>query len=174
MEIKVLELSLTTYAMGWYQDPNTGQYYYYDSTTGRWYVSSLGVLVPLSVPKLSAPKVVNISGGQTLRISYSYKYVGGSLTVTEYASIGRTYLLVYDEKVANSKSRAIGPASTPALYSGTIDLVMPASPDPSWNDIECKVFGGGLELGVNYQDALNVVGVEPQLSEFTIVDYNKV
>jgi len=162
------------YSSGWYRDPTTGQYYYYDALVNQWYVSAAGILVPLTVPKLAAPKVVDIAPGDTLRIEYSYKYAGPAITVTEYASIGYTTLGVYDEIVKKSRSRSLPQSTTPTTYSGYLDLVMPTPAESKWNDIEAKVFNGGKELGVNYQDALNVVSVTPAFSEFGITDYRKV
>jgi len=46
------------YETGWYRDPVTGQYTYYDAVTGKWYVYSAGYLYPLEVPKESAPKTI--------------------------------------------------------------------------------------------------------------------
>ena len=53
---------------GWYVDQLTGQYYYYDASKNQWYVYAAGILTPLEVPKLPAPKVVDIAGGDTLRV----------------------------------------------------------------------------------------------------------
>lgn len=174
--IRTLQLDLGTldppqYATGWYRDPNTGDYYYYNAEAKQWYIYSAGYLVPLSVPKESAPKVVDISPGDTLRIEYSYKYAGPAVTVTEYASIGATVAGIYDEKATKSKTRSLPQSTTPQTYSGYLDVVLPVNAGASWNDIECKVFNGGQELGLNYQNALNIVGIEAVFSEFAIVDY---
>lgn len=180
MALRTLQLDLGTladppaYTTGWYRDPNTGQYYYYDASARQWYIYAAGYLYPLTVPKEPAPKVVDIAAGDTLRIEYSYKYSGPAMTVTEYASLGYTILGIYDEIVAKSKSRSLSESSTPREYSGYIDLVMPTPAETKWNDIEAKVMGGGKELGVNYQDALNVVTPEAEFTEFSIVDYAKV
>ena len=176
MTLRTLTLDLgildpTQYATGWYRDPNTGQYYYYDAVANQWYVYAAGILTPLAVPKLAAPKVVDIAPGDTLRIEYSYKYSGPAVTVTEYASIGYTTLGVYDEVVKQSRSRSLPLCSTPTTFTGYLDLVQPA--ETKCNDIEAKVFNGGKELGVNYQDALNVVSVTPAFSDFAITDYKK-
>lgn len=175
--IKALQVgalgTLTSYATGWYTDPTTGQSYYYDATIKQWYIYSAGYLYPLSVPKENAPKTVTISPGDTLRIEYSYKYAGPALTVTEYASIGWTVATIYDEKVSKSKSRSLPACSVPTTFEGSLDIVLPMGAQENWNDIECKVFNGGKELGLNYQNALNIVGVEINFTEFTVVDYYK-
>ncbi len=179
MTIRTLQLELGTldplqYQTGWYRDPNTGQYYYYNAQANQWYIYSAGLLVPLAVPKLTAPKVVDIAPGDTLRIEYSYKYSGPALTVTEYASIGKTMLGIYDELVVSKKTRSLPASTTPLTYTGSLDLALPANAGTDWNDIECKVFDGGKELGVNYQDALNIVSITPAFSDFAITDYKKV
>ena len=179
MAVKTLQLSLgsleaSQYQAGWYQDPISGQYYYYDTLTRQWYIYSAGYLHPLSVPKETAPKVVDIAPGDTLRIEYSYKYQGPAISVTEYASVGKTIAGIYDEKVHQSRNRDLPRSDILTTHSGNLDLVLPATAATDWSDIEAKVFDGGKELGVNYQNALNVIGVTPEFTEFAIVDYSKV
>lgn len=177
--LRTLQLNLGTldppaYATGWYRDPSTGGYYYYSADIRQWYTYSAGYLYPMAVPKESAPKVVNIAAGDTLRVEYSYKYGGPAIDVTEYASIGYTTFGVYDEIVHRSKSRSLPKSTTPETYSDYIDLVMPTPAQAKWNDIEAKVSNGGNTLGLNYQDALSVVSVEAEFTEFAIIDYSKV
>ena len=178
MALKTLQLDLGVldppeYTTGWYRDTVTGQYYYYDDPTKTWYIYSAGLLHPLAVPKETAPKVVDIMPGDTLRIEYSYKYAGPAISVTEYATIGYTITFVYNEKVVKSKGRSLPQSTTPQVYSGFLDLVLPADAGTNWNDIEAKVFNGDKKLGINYQNALNVIGIEVDFSEFSIVDYYK-
>jgi hypothetical protein len=178
MTLRVLQLDLGVldppqHQTGWYRDPSTGQYYYYNAEARQWYIYTAGYLVPLSVPKEPAPKVVNIAAGDTLRIEYSYRYCGPAISVTEYASLGYTTLGIYDEIVSKGKSRSLPLSTTPTTFTGYIDLVMPTPAQTKWNDIECKVFNGGEELGINYQDALNVVAVDAEFTEFSIIDYSK-
>lgn len=178
MTTKTLQLDLGVldppqYTTGWYRDPTTGQYYYYDASTRTWYTYAAGYLYPMEVPKESAPKVVDITPGDTLRIEYSYKYTGPAISVTEYASIGITTISVYNEKVHKSKSRSLPGSTTPKEYTGYLDIVLPVGAQNNWNDIECKVKNGGKELGLNYQDALNIIGIEVTFTEFAVVDYYK-
>lgn len=178
MTIRTLQLDLGVlnpqgYTTGWYRDPTTGRYYYYDDPTKAWYIYSAGLLYPLAVPKETAPKVVDITPGDTLRVNYSYKYAGPAITVTEYATIGYTITFVYNEKVVRSKGRSLPQSTTPQVYTGYLDLILPVNAGSNWNDIEAKVFNGGEELGVNYQNALNIIGIEVAFSEFAVVDYYK-
>lgn len=177
--LRTLQLDLGTldppaYTTGWYRDPNTGQYYYYDAENKQWYTYAAGYLYALSVPKLPAPKVVDIALGDTLRIEYSYKYCGPAISVTEYASIGYIIAGIYTDKVIKSESRSLPKSTIPTTYTGSLDLVMPTGAAENWNDITCKVFDGGKELGVTYDGALNVIGIKVEFTEFAITDYARV
>ncbi len=178
--VKTLQLDLgvitpSQYQTGWYRDPNTGEYYYYDASVKQWYIHTAGLLVPLSIASETAPKTVDIAPGDTLRIEYSYRYSGPAVTVIEYASVGvyGSVTHIYDEKVSKSRSRSLPQTTTPTLYTGNLDIVLPTNTVSDWDDIECKVSGGGEELGLRYLGALNIVGLEVDFSEFTVVDYYK-
>jgi len=174
LDLRTLDQS--EYQTGWYQDPNTGQYYYYDASAKQWYIYSAGYLYPLEIASEPAPKTVSIAPGDTLRVKYSYRYSGPAVTVTEYASIGvygeATH--VYDEKVHQSRSRSLPESTTPQLYSGSLDIVLPTTAQTDWDDIEAKVFNGSKELGLRYLGALGIVAVVPEFSDFAVTDYAKV
>jgi len=180
MTVRALAVDLGTletwqYQTGWYRDPVSGDYYYYDATAKQWYVQSAGYLYPLTIAKQDAPKTVSLAPGDTLRITFSYKYTGPAISVTEYASVGvyGDITHIYDEKVHKSHLRSLPESPVPTTYNGSIDIVLPADAKTKWVDIECKVFGSGEELGLRYYAALNVVAVVPEFSEFTITDYVK-
>ena len=112
MTINTLTLdleSLGQYDTGWYTDPATGEKYYYDAAAKQWYIQSAGYLYPLTIAKQTAPKTVSIAPGDTLRVSFSYKYTGPAISVTEYASIGvyGDITHIYDEKVHVSQLRSL-------------------------------------------------------------------
>ena len=184
--IRTLQLNLGTlaasasgYTTGWYRDPDTGQYYYYDAGTKTWYTYSAGYLYPLSIAWETAPKTVNIAPGDTLRIEYSYRYEGPAVSVTEYAAIGVYGWAGLDEKVYKSKSYSWQETSTPTKRSSSLDIVLPGNTAVNWNDIYAKVCKGSCtpgvyELGLGYEDALNIVSVEGEFTEFSIGDYAKV
>lgn len=181
MAVKTLQLDLgnldpPAYGTGWYRDPNTGEWYYYNAEAKQWYIYAAGYLYPLTIASETAPKTVDIAPGDTLRIEYSYKYSGQAISVTEYASIGvyGTITHIYDEKAHNSKSRSLPESSTPTTYTGSLDIVLPASAVADWDDIECKVYNGDKELGLRYIGALNIVTIEAEFTEFAITDYSKV
>jgi hypothetical protein len=185
MAIRTLQLALGTlddppaYTSGWYRDPNTGQYYYYAAETRTWYIYSAGYLYPLSIAWETAPKVVDIARGDTLRIEYSYKYSGPAVTVEEYAAVGVYGWAGLDEKVAKSKTYNWPETTTPTERSSSLDIVLPSTAETNWDDIYAKVCKdscslGGYELGLGYENALDIVTVEAEFSEFAIVDYARV
>ena len=179
MTIRTLQLSLGSLGVsqsGWYWDPITGEYYYYDAAARQWYIYAAGYLYPLAIASEPAPQIVSIAPGDTLRFEYSYKYNGPAINVTEYASVGiyGEVTHIYDEKVNKSKNRSLPESATPTTYAGSIDIVLPTNAQTNWDSIECKVYSGSKELGVRYIGALNIVAVVPEFTEFAIVDYAKV
>lgn len=181
MVTKTLEVALgttmnpITYATGWYQDPVTGEYLYYDASTGQWFVYAAGYIYPLTITEIYAPKVVTVKAGDSLKISISYMYTGPeSVGVEEYFSIGRKDLLGYHPKVVGKNTRTLPITPTPTKFTSERTLVIPTDVGLDWTYIECKVWHGTPdvpETGIRLKDALEVVGVEPDIAEFTIVDY---
>lgn len=185
MTTKVLEISLGNVGplqvqrvTGWYKDPNTGQYYYYDASIMKWYIYTAGVLYPLSIAEESAPKTVTLVAGDSLRISMSYKYTGPAATsVEEYLSIGYKDIAGYHPKVVETNIRNIPVCATPTLFTSSATLLIPANVAENWKHIECKVWHGTPdvpETGLRYIDALIIVGLVAEITVFTIVDYVKV
>jgi len=184
MATKMISLNLGTvlgdppeYSTGWYKDPITGQLYYYDATTMKWYIYAAGVLQPLSIAEQSAPKQVNIKAGDSLKISISYKYAGPAVTgVIEYFSIGIKGVTGYGPKLVGQNSRNLPICGSPTTFTAEKTLLIPTSVEEDWQHIECKVYHGSPsvpETGLRYINALVVVGIEAKITEFTIVDYVK-
>lgn len=186
MVVRTVQLTQSSlgYSTGWYRDPNTEQYYYYDATVKQWYTYAAGYLYPLHVPKEAAPKVVTVAPGDTLRFEYSYKYMGPAITSTkveERVSVGTIHevlgVQVYDEKAYRSKSRALSESAVPKEYLGSQDLAVPAIAEASWDTIEAKVTASGVdgdeELGMCYVGAINLVGVVPEVTDFAIESWGK-
>jgi len=181
MTIKTLELSLGSiveYQTGWYRDPTTGQYYYYDGENKKWYILAAGVLQPLAIAEQSAPKTVSVKAGDNLKISISYKYTGPAITGAEqYFSIGSKDIFGYHPKVEGVVSRNLPVCGTATLFTAERTLVIPADVGEDWQHIECKVWHGtpdAPETGLRYINALTIVGIEANITVFTIVDYVKV
>jgi len=186
MVTKTLELPLGSisalqvagYSTGWYQDPSSGQWYYYDAEAKKWYILAAGVLQPLAIAEQSAPKTVTVKAGDSLKISISYKYTGPAVTgVEEYFSIGYKDALGYHPKVVGTNTKNLPVCATATLFTAEKTLVIPTSVGENWNHIECKVWHGTPdvpETGLRYVNALSIVGIEANITEFTIVDYVKV
>ena len=183
MTLRPLQLSLGSvtspvYSTGWYQDPTTGQYYYYDSDSRRWYIQVAGQLYPLSIASETAPKTVAIAPGDKLKITLSYRYVGPpSAGVEEYFSVGYHDGIQYRPKVVGTNSRSLPQCSTPTEFSSEKTLTIPSNVGDNWTYIECKVWHGTPdvpETGLRYRDALSIVGITAEITDFTIEDYVKV
>ena len=185
MVTKTLELPLGTivgdppaYETGWYQDLTTGEYYYYDATEKKWYIYAAGYLYALAIAELSAPKTVTVKAGDSLKISISYKYVGPAVTgAEEYFSIGYKDALGYHPKVTGTITRNLPICATPTSFTAEKTLIIPTNVALNWTYIECKVWHGTPdvpETGLRYANALEIVGITAEITEFSIVDFVKV
>ena len=171
-------LQVTEYTTGWYQDEVTGEYYYYDATEKKWYIYAAGYLYALAIAELSAPKTVTLKAGDSLKISISYKYTGPAVTgAEEYFSIGIKGITGYSPKVTGTTTRNLPVCGTATPFTAEKTLVIPTNVAADWNHIECKVWHGTPdvpETGLRYINALTIVGVVADVTEFTIVDFVKI
>jgi hypothetical protein len=184
MTIKTLAMTLKplTLASGWYQDPATGQWYYYDDE-GRRYIYIAGYLYPAHAWE-PAPKVVNVSHGDTLRIPVSFKYTGPARTVKLYGCIGNlgsVWPYVFDEVLtATAPSLSIPQSSEPITRTTQVDIpVTAAIASGRYYAIYAKLIDGvtfqeGTTGSYALKDAVFVVAAEPTFSDFAITDYVKV
>jgi len=182
MTVKTLEVSLSPLALavGWYQDPATGQWYYYDDEGVR-YVYVAGYLYQ-AMQWEPAPKVVNVRQGETLRILVSFKYSGLAKTCKLRGGIGNLGLWdVFDEVLfAWSPSFTIPEATMPAIRTMQVDIpITTAIAAGKSYSIYAKLENGvsfieGVTGSVALKDAVFVVSAEPTFSEFKITDYVKV
>jgi len=182
MVAKTLELLLgnivgnPAYETGWYQDLSTGQYYYYDATQKQWYVYVAGYLYALGYMN-PAPKQVSLGPGENLKITLSFKYMGPALTVNTRYVIGIFGALGFDERVYKQKTLAI-PANltaTPITVTQDETLTLPATgAGADWNDIYVKMWTATWEYFFGYENALIIVGLQPTITEFKILDFAKV
>lgn len=163
---------------GWYYDSYTGIWYYYDDIGREWYVQQLGIFFPLTIDKLPAPKQVTVGPGDTVRISIAYKYSGPAITgVKERFVIGYEILGILTEKIIKENTRNLSQATTPTLYTAQAELLIPTDVGSNWTVIECKVHNGSPsvpETGIRYTGALIIVGKDPTVTEFSIVDFVKI
>jgi len=171
-------MQVTGYTTGWYRDPITGERYYYDAATGKWYLLVSGLLYPLSIDYLSPPKQLSIIPGDRVKITISYKYSGPAVTgVEERFVIGYEIAGILQEALVDTNTRSLPQSSTPLTYTGEKTLTIPSSVGSNWTVLECKVSGGTPtvpERGVRYRGAFVVTGLVPEITEFTIIDFIKV
>lgn len=184
MTIKTLEVRLHPLALatGWYQDPATGQWYYYDEQ-GRRYVYVAGYLYAM-VAWEAAPKVVNVRHGDTLRILVSFKYSGPAKTCKLRGCIGDLGTLwpyAFDEKLwAWSPSFTVPESTTPTTRTAQVDILITTSLAAGrsysiYTKLEDGIsFTEGVTGSVALREAVFVVSAEPTFTEFKITDYAKV
>ena len=165
------------YREGWYVDPATGQRIYYDAETDRVYTPAGGEYYPLAVWN-PAPKQVAIGPGERLKMTMSYKYSGPAVTgATERFAIGGYGTWGFSVRREYMYTLSFPASTTPQLHTREHIFTMPNDVGGDWDDILCQVYGGSpnvpkVELG--YEQALMIVGKDPAISEFAIVDFAKV
>jgi hypothetical protein len=189
MELKTLALDLGVlrtlqdeadppeYAAGWYVDPQTGQRVFYDPNTQKFYTMAGGVYIPLGYMN-PAPKQVTLAIGDKLRITMSFKYSGPAITSAVcYYSIGVYGTFGFDEKMVGQNSKSIPQYTTPTEVTDSYTFTIPSSVGTDWDDIYCKIYGGSPGLSqtlFGYENALVIVGTQPNITEFKISDFAKV
>jgi len=183
MTIKTLKVMLSPQILtaGWYQDPTTKQWYYYDEQGNR-YVYIAGYLYAMMLWE-AAPKVVNVQQGDTLRILVSFKYSGpaksGKLRGC-IGNLGTVWPYVFDEVLWAQSPLTIPGSSTPTNRNAQVDiLITTAIAAGKQYSIYAKLedsiaFKEGDTGSVALRDAIFVVSAEPTFSEFKITDYVKV
>lgn len=169
-------------ASGYYYDPITGQKYYYDANQNQWYsVSAAGLFYPL-VAALSymspAPKQVSLAPGEKLKITLSFKYIGPAISgVSTRYVIGVYGALGFTEKVYLQSTLNIptNTTATPITVTQDATLTLPASgAGADWDDIYVKMWTSTWEYFFGYENALIIVGLQPTITEFKILDFSKV
>jgi hypothetical protein len=200
MAIKTLNLELKTVrvlqsgsevpgqellAPGWYIEPVTGQYIYYDSFARKFYTMGGGVYIPLGYMN-PAPKQVSVAPGDLLKISISFKYTGPAISgATGYYSIGVNGTFGFDEKLVQRTTfnipQVVTAPSAPNVFD-SYTFVIPTSVATNWDDIYVKIFGGNPSIAnetltsylFGYDGALLIAGINPTITEFKIADFAKV
>jgi len=162
---------------GWYYDPATGQRYYYDTIQKQWYVYAAGYLYPLATWMYPAPKQVSLAPGERLKITLSFGYTGPALTVSTRYIIGVYGAAGFTEKVYEQKSLSIpaNPTTTPITVTQDSTLTLPTTGvGADWDDIYVKMWTSTWEYFYGYENALVIVGLQPAITEFKILDFVKV
>lgn len=164
---------------GYYIDPITGQKYYYDAALNQWYsVSATGFLIALTTYMNLRPKQVPLAPGESLKITLSFKYIGPALSgiSTRYV-IGVYGALGFTEKVyvVSTINIPANTTATPITVTQDATLTLPASGvGADWNDIYVKMWTSTWEQIYGYENALIIVGLQPVITEFKILDFVKV
>jgi hypothetical protein len=163
---------------GWYYDKTTGQRYYYDAVQNQWYVYAAGYLYALAINMNPAPKQVSLAPGEKLKITLSFKYTGPAVSgVASRYAIGVYGALGFDEKayVASTLNIPANPTTTPITVTQDATLTLPSSGvGADWNDIYVKISTATWEYFFGYENALIIVGLQPTITEFKILDFVKV
>jgi len=175
--VGVLQDRIVSPAPGWYLDPLTGQRIFYDPNTQNFYTLAGGVYIPLGYMN-PAPKQVSLGPGEKLKITISYKYSGPAVSgAIEYFSVGVYGTFGFNEQLVGQYTRSLPASTTPLSYTGSYTFTIPTNVGADWNDIYCKIYGGSPSVPqtlFGYENALIIVGKDPAISEFTIVDFAKV
>lgn len=184
MTLKTLEVNINpmTLVNGWYCDPETGQWYYYDEQ-GMRYVCAAGHLYAM-VAWETAPKVVNVKPGDTLRITVSFKYSGLAKTCKLRGAIGNlgtSWPYSFDEVLfARSLSFTLPESPDPVTFNKQVDIpittaITAGSSYSVYTKLEDGVsFQEGVTGSIALKDAIFVVSSEPTFSDFKIDDYRQV
>jgi hypothetical protein len=181
----ISEVQQDLLAPGWYIDPRTGQRIFYDPDTRNFYTLGGGVYLPL-MSLATPPKQVTVASGDRLKLDVSFKYTGPVITgasirycVGHNGAFGFTEQLVAIETF-NIPLVVTPPSSPNVVNSHTFNI--PTNVGTDWTSIYVKMYGGTPSLGgevipsyiFGYQDALVIVGTQPNITEFKIADFAKV
>lgn len=180
---------------GYYIDQATGQLYYCDAALEQWYYYAAGYLYPLGVSwKPSPSPVIDLIGGDRLRLNLTFKYQGPAQTRRFRAALGDNSKsgwfnewteLFADEKWYAERDIPIPRCDAPTLITERIDITIPTKPEV-WGDHHgkiaaayCKIEDGlffteGENITPYYYDVCYVVKVKGEFSEFAITKFEKV
>jgi len=151
-------------------DPRTQTIYHYlwDPTRGVYALAFATSWVP-------APKVVNVKYTQKLRITASFNYTGPSFSGFLYGAIGQRILTAFDELVSATNPLSLPETPTPTAKTATVEIpittVLTAGRDYS---IYVKIIdeaGKTLAISDYIENAVHVVEIVPEFTEFKIVEY---
>jgi len=179
--IKTLQLNNPTRTPGWYHDEYLNRDIYWDGY--KWYLYSAGVYVPLGGRWEPAPKTVNVTAGDSLRILMSFYYSGPAFSGHLYGAIGNKagiYPYYFDEILYARVVLALPEHATPHLFlDKNVDIpITTALAGGHSYAIYAKVEEGGadvdVDMSVYLEDAVAVAGADILFSDFTIIDFNKV
>jgi hypothetical protein len=158
-----------------------GQYrYLYDPSTGIVYTYAYdpyrGVYVLVfATGWVPAPEKKNVKYTQKLRITTSFYYSGPAFDGVLYGAIGQRVVSVFDEIVANTSPLSLPETPTPALKTASVEVsittALAAGKDYSIYAKIMDAAGSTKAISDYLENAIHVVEVKPEFTEFKITDY---
>lgn len=159
-----------------YTDPATGLTHYY-----RYSVAAAAYVYASSTRWVTAPKTIELTVGDTLKIYADFYYVGPIFSGKLYGAIGQRGIGdSFDEILHNSVSLPLPKCDTSTRFQDKyVEISITTALAAGDYAIYIKITNGvSLELDKTissyYEDAVSIVGVEPTFAEFEIKDYVKV
>ena len=197
MDVKALQISglegaalarADPVATGYYYEPATGYFWYIytDPVTGlinyyRYDVSAAAYVYALSTRWVVAPKTITLIVGDKLRIYADFYYVGPAFSGKLYGAIGQKGTFdSFDEILNNSIALSLPKCDSSTRFTDKyVEIPITSAIAAGTYAIYIKITDGvDLELDKTlssyYENAVKVVGVEPEFTEFKITDFVKV
>lgn len=170
------QVSLNPVVAGEYRylyNPYTGTLYHYR------YDPSLGVYaLVFATGWVPAPKLVNVKYTQKLKIVASFTYSGPAFSGVLYGAIGHRVVNVFDEIVAATSPLSLPETTTPTAKTASVEV--PVTTDlPAGRDYSIYVkiqdaAGKDVVISDYLENAVHVIEVMPEFTEFKITDYSVV
>ncbi len=179
----------TVLATGYYDDPNTGQRYYYNASTDQWYYQLGTDLIPLSVSWAASPTPkLDLTEGDILRFNLTLRHIGPAVTREFYVAVGTNKTSgTFDEWLGYNQTTQISiPAHTAlTIVTGVhVDLIIPGGAFLSNHDGEdgaayCKIMNGvvlveGENATPYYYDVCHIVSVEGEFTDLAIASFARI
>ena len=173
-------------ANGYYYEPATGYYWYIytDPATGlthcyRYDVSAAAYVYALSTRWVTAPKTIELTVGDKLRIYADFYYVGSAFSGKLYGAIGQKGVGgSFDEILNSSVSLSLPKCDSSTRFTDKyVDISITSAIAAGTYAIYIKITDGislvlDKTLSSYYENAVKIVGVEPTFTEFSI-DFEK-
>lgn len=175
-QLVVQQVALNPVVAGEYQylyDPYTGilYHYLYDPTL-RVYA------LVFATGWVSAPKLVNVEYGDTLKIIASFTYTGPAFSGVLYGAIGTKTVNIFDEIVTKTSPLSLPKATTPTAKTASVEIpittVLAAGKDYCIYVKIQDAAGKDVVISDYLENAVHVVELVPTFTEFKISDYVKV
>ena len=175
-------LAVANPANGYFYEPTTGYYWYIytDPATGlthcyRYDVAAAAYVYALSTRWETAPKTIELTVGDKLRIYADFYYVGPVFSGKLYGAIGSKGIGDSFDEILNSSIALSLPKcdSSTRFTDKYVEIPITSAIAAGTYAIYIKITNGvSLELDKTlssyYENAVKIVGVEPTFTEFSI------